>query len=259
MLKKAIEQWPSQPGKALLRASEISLIDQAKWISPVLDFGCGDGLVTRLTGKKVQVGLDVSFKMCELGVRSRTYLGVVNGDGIYLPFPGNYFNFVFSNSVLEHVSNLKDILTEIYRVTRENGSFVFTVPSPRKPDFLFYSDNKLYKDARVGNKYKDYFSEFWQHRNYLTGKEWRRLLVQIGFKRIRICYYENRKTSRLIDMLRSVEISFKKWENFSRERDYVKQAWQLITFKYLYPYFKLKASLANGGGIYITARKESRK
>ena len=61
----------------------------------------------------------------KLGLYSALHLA--QGDAI--PEPDASFDFVFSNSVLEHIPNLHAVLDEIARVVRPGGRVVATVPT----------------------------------------------------------------------------------------------------------------------------------
>lgn len=43
------------------------------------------------------------------------------------------FDYVILNHVLEHVQNEKDALEEIWRVLKENGKFIFSMPIKTYP------------------------------------------------------------------------------------------------------------------------------
>jgi SAM-dependent methyltransferase len=50
-------------------------------------------------------------------------------DGVTLPFPDSSFDIVFSSSVLEHVSDLPRLHSEIRRVLRDDGYAVHVLPT----------------------------------------------------------------------------------------------------------------------------------
>ena len=49
-------------------------------------------------------------------------------DGKTLPFDDQYFDCVVCFEVLEHVFNLDELLSEIYRVLKPNGMFLISIP-----------------------------------------------------------------------------------------------------------------------------------
>jgi SAM-dependent methyltransferase len=103
-------------------------------IESVLDYGCGAGRSTRflkLLGLDA-VGVDVSEEMLEQA-RSK------DGSGEYhhipsgrLPFEDSTFDLVFSSFVFLEVSRIEeieDILTEMKRVLRKDGTIIFITAS----------------------------------------------------------------------------------------------------------------------------------
>ncbi len=67
-----------------------------------------------------------------------------------LPYGNNFFDAVVSFDVFEHIKNDKKAASEIYRVLKNNGVLVFTVPAFQ---FLFSSHDKaLNHQRRYNNK-----------------------------------------------------------------------------------------------------------
>lgn len=99
--------------------------------SVVLDLGAGAGLRFRHDLKsKVGpdgevVGADFDPRVCENPLLHRAVVLVGTG----LPFADAEFDVVFSRYVLEHVSNPSKFLSEVYRVLKPGGSFVFLTPN----------------------------------------------------------------------------------------------------------------------------------
>jgi ubiquinone/menaquinone biosynthesis C-methylase UbiE len=83
--------------------------------SLILDFGCGDGqMVRQYRSAGLQaVGVDVTL------AEETELLRLIPGDASYrIPFADDTFDFLFSNSVLEHVEDLDSALAEIHRVLK---------------------------------------------------------------------------------------------------------------------------------------------
>jgi len=242
LLWQALLTWPEKPGKALLRSAEAQILGNLKWKSPVLDFGCGDGEVTALLQEHIDVGLDLNFNETAKALSTAIYGSVINGNGCYLPFPSSYFGTIISNSVLEHVDNLELVLSEIFRTLQSGSYFLFTTPSPHKEDNLFFSQID-------GDAYKEYFNNYWEHKNCLPEKSWEDLLEKVGFTSIEISYYENWETSQLIDLLYSVRLKYVEREGYSLPGDKVKEVWIRLIYNLLYPYFSKEADSDSGGFI----------
>lgn len=99
-----------------------------------LDLGCGDGLLTMIvleeTGPREIVGVDPdpaeTAQARELGI----YAAVHTCGGSDVPEPDASFDWVLSNSVLEHIGTIEPVLAEVARLLRPGGEFIFTVPGP---------------------------------------------------------------------------------------------------------------------------------
>lgn len=105
----------------------------------LLDIGCGTGanlpMLRQNVGKNGQVfGLDYSplalqFAAEQLNVESAPNLHLFQGDALHLPARDETFDAVTMLDVLEHLSDDKLALSEIYRVLRPNGVLVLSVPA----------------------------------------------------------------------------------------------------------------------------------
>ena len=117
--------------RAILRAVESCLVQQVELPEPVLELGCGDGHFASVTYSDVlDVGLDPSIKPMREAQGRNAYKLLVQADGAISPFAAGTFSSALSNSVLEHIPQLDDVLHELSRVLRPGAPFVFTVPNP---------------------------------------------------------------------------------------------------------------------------------
>lgn len=66
-----------------------------------------------------------------------------------LPYDNNFFDVVVSFDVFEHINDDKKAVGEVYRVLKENGVLIFTVPAFQ---FLFSSHDKALHHQRRYNK-----------------------------------------------------------------------------------------------------------
>jgi 2-polyprenyl-6-hydroxyphenyl methylase/3-demethylubiquinone-9 3-methyltransferase len=90
--------------------------------SPLLDIGCGGGLLApRLRGYR-HVGVDVSATA--LAIAAEHGVEPVQARAESLPFPEDSFDVVVAGEILEHVEDLGATVREALRVLRPGGLFV---------------------------------------------------------------------------------------------------------------------------------------
>ncbi len=96
----------------------------------LLDAGCGGGSITLGLAELVTpgevMGLDASDTEIQIANKATSDLGLKNvhfqqGDVYELPFPDSSFDAVFSNSLLEHLSDPEQALREFHRVLKPRG------------------------------------------------------------------------------------------------------------------------------------------
>ena len=100
----------------------------------VLDFGCGVGRLTKalLPYFSEVYGVDISAEMIRLAKEytpSCTFL--LNQRGDLSLFPDNFFDFVYSNIVLQHQQTrniAKSYIAEFLRIVKPGGVVVFQMP-----------------------------------------------------------------------------------------------------------------------------------
>jgi SAM-dependent methyltransferase len=106
----------------------------------VLDYGCFDGRFINIlsTSKSVQVfGVD----------KNQDIVKSVNKNNIVhiqkaLPFDDGHFNVVTMFEVMEHVHDQKYVLLEIYRVLKDGGLLIISVPQKHIFSFLDWGNWK---------------------------------------------------------------------------------------------------------------------
>lgn len=117
------------PSLGLWRAAEIAALREQTYEPPILDLGCGNGLVSSMVLPKVDIGIDPDPKP----------LIQAQGRGIYeqllaLPveqsqLPTESISTVVSNSVLEHIPQLDSVLETVARMLKPGGKLIFTAPT----------------------------------------------------------------------------------------------------------------------------------
>jgi SAM-dependent methyltransferase len=170
--------------RGLLRAVESTFYQGLSLPSPVYDLGCGDGVFASLTfDRKLDVGLDPWHGPIHEAARHGAYKALVEASAARSPFPAGYFSSAISNSVLEHIPEIDDVLRETARLLKPGAPFVFCVPSQ---NFLPSLSIARFFD-RVGLKplaraYRAFFNRISRHYHCDDPETWSLRLEAAGFK-----------------------------------------------------------------------------
>lgn len=103
----------------------------------ILDYGCGSGRHTYEyvdNGYENVFGFDIKDYVDLRAPENRERFRFVDPDRPFtLPFPDNYFDFIVSTSVFEHVTNQEQSIQEIARVLKPGGVTLHVFPSKWRP------------------------------------------------------------------------------------------------------------------------------
>jgi SAM-dependent methyltransferase len=182
LLLSLLSENPFQPATSWWRAIELAAVVRHGLPGATgLDLGCGDGklmsIVLGASGTSPSlVGVDIDALETRDAVASGVYQRVHTAPGERIPEPDASFDFVFSNSVLEHIDDLEPVIAEVQRLLRPNGAFVFTVPSAGFHDCLAgpllpWSDRQRYLET---------IDRRCAHRRYWSEAQWRECLARHG-------------------------------------------------------------------------------
>ena len=95
----------------------------------ILDVGCGSGGNINLLAEFGRVtGLDVSPEALRFA-KNYDFTNLVQADAKAIPFPDRYFSLVTSLDVFEHIEDDKKALQESFRVLKNGGFILLTVPA----------------------------------------------------------------------------------------------------------------------------------
>jgi SAM-dependent methyltransferase len=170
--------------RALLRAVEAAFYQDIKLPAPTLDLGCGEGHFASLVfDQKIDVGLDPWHTPIHEARMYQAYRLLTEADGGKMPYPNGYFASAFSNSVLEHIPHVEQVLQETARVLKPGALFVFCVPNHRFNESLSVAIilDKLRLPA-LAKLYRDFFSYIARHRHLDSPEIWKSRLALAGFE-----------------------------------------------------------------------------
>jgi len=204
-LTESLTTYWFAPPVALWRAIELRVAAAEQYARPLLDLGCGDGLIAQVlfgTDACVDVGLDPWADQLHQAARCGAYRHVDLADGHRLPYVGGTFATVFSNSVLEHIPEVEPVVREVGRVLRPGGRFIFTVPSDA---FRHLLDGYI-RPMEAGNMeeaewYAAAVDVWLEHHHYHTPEEWGGLLAAAGMEMVKARYYIPEGVERLWDRM----------------------------------------------------------
>jgi SAM-dependent methyltransferase len=96
---------------------------------PILDFGCGTGLVGDFLGERGYqvVGADIAPKLLSHGKKVRPSMNLVQFDGENLPFKDACFSAIVVYVVFNYIEDdqeLVKLLSELHRVLKPNGKLI---------------------------------------------------------------------------------------------------------------------------------------
>ena len=194
-----------QPATALWRAVEIAeVLREGLPAGTGLDVGCGDGALTgmilrHLDSKPDLIGLDNDPGEVAVADRRGVYSQTICSGGEAIPLDDSSVDFVFSNSVLEHIPKLEETISECSRILRPGGVFIATVPAPAFRDLLSGGSSS----AEARKRYLDKMDARLAHHNYLDEAAWQTLLARQGLDLTYARGYFNAPQVR-------------RWERFSR-------------------------------------------
>ncbi|HEY1545843.1 MAG TPA: class I SAM-dependent methyltransferase [Xanthobacteraceae bacterium] len=198
LLNAFVGAYPAQPATAFWRAIEIGVLARCGLPEGLgLDLGCGDGILTdillRETGPRTLIGVDIDPLETEAAARFPFYRRVHACPGDCIPEPDASFDFVLSNSVLEHIPDLEATIAEVSRLLRTDGRFVFTVPGPGFHENLGGSVLPFVNRAA----YLGVIDRRLAHRHYLSPEQWQAMCARNGLV-LDACrgYLDGRETRR---------------------------------------------------------------
>lgn len=254
-LRRYLEQRPLF--LSLIRAKEAELFSRCMPLEyPMLDVGCGDGFFASVLfgqtkkshGRRIDVGLDVPDSRLSQANGMNIYTSLVSYDGHTMPFASCRFGTVISNCVLEHIPNIEEVVSEVYRVLKPDGTFVVSVMAHPWEEHLVGS-------LILGNSYKRWMRKKQVHFNLFTHKQWSELFTTAGFTVEKQIGYLDPTACRAIDIAHYLStpslISYVLWKKWV--------LWPKLAYVYPIPYLsRIIASdvpVAESGALFYVLRK----
>ena len=142
---------------------ECLILKNKDFVQPVLDIGCGEGLFASiLFSKKIDVGIDPNSRELMRAEELGGYSRLVNCYGDNIDYADGSFNTIFSNSVLEHIDDLKPVLKEACRLLSKEGVFYPTVPSDKFERFsVICTFLEFFGLNSYSRKFRSFYNSFW--------------------------------------------------------------------------------------------------
>lgn len=188
---------------ALERSIECELLSQLEFKAPVLDIGCGEGLFAHiLFNEKIDVGIDPDKKELEQCNKYEGYKELIQCFGNNIPKESGSFNTVFSNSVLEHIPEIDEVLKEAHRLLTDSGKMYITIPTNLFDNYsLIFQTLSFFKLRTLAEKYRIFFNKFWRHYHYYDVKNWKAKFEKNGFVVLNHREYNSKSMCLLNDFL----------------------------------------------------------
>ncbi|MBN2044854.1 MAG: NUDIX domain-containing protein [Anaerolineales bacterium] len=188
--------------RALLRSVEASYYQDLDFPEPVLDLGSGDGhFADAAFDFTINVGLDPWWGPLAASKKyPHAYGGRVQADGAEMPFPDGYFASALSNSVLEHIPHLDEVLAETARVLKTGAPFVFCCPNPGHFSELSISGG-LQKLGlkKLADWYQEWFRRISRTEHADRPEVWETRLEKSGFTLDRWWHYFPPESMRVLE------------------------------------------------------------
>ena len=236
--------------RSLVRSVEASFYPRFDLPAPTLDLGCGDGhFATVAFNRLLDVGLDSDGKSLRQARRRGGYRTLVRSVGGRMPFPDEYFGSAMSNSVLEHIPQVEEVLQETHRVLKPGAPFAFCVPNQ---NFLGSLSVGRFLDkihlTKLSDIYRSFFNRISRHRHSDPPETWQARLQIAGFSLERWWSYYNPRSLQVFEWGHYFGLPCLVWYLLTGKWILVPTRWNLaLTYHLLWKYFD---STEHQDGVY---------
>lgn len=146
-------------GLIYLRRRQVIFSKNRCFFGNVLDAGCGKGLYASeimKRGATNYTGIDLNSELLLESKKLRGHnINLSIGNLEELPFKSNAIDFILCSEVIEHLNNPTRAFDEMFRVMKEGGTLLLSVPTQPLPKSLFL----LFKKKFGGLSVKYFMSE----------------------------------------------------------------------------------------------------
>lgn len=189
--------------RALLRAVEARFYqDLLPLAEPVLDVGCGDGHFASVAFPHLlTAGIDLGSAVLGEAKDRGAYRVLARALGDGLPYADRTFATVISNSVLEHIPKVDDVLAEIARVLQPGGRFIFCVPGDHFTELLLFT--QLFRRLRLESlalAYERIFDRISRHHHCDGPEVWQERLEATGLQLDDSFHYFSARATHALDL-----------------------------------------------------------
>jgi SAM-dependent methyltransferase len=165
-----------------------------------------------------------------------------------------------SNSVLEHIPMIDDVLVEVARVLQPGAPFVFCVPNHHFLTNLSVSSffDRIGKRA-IGDAYRRFFNRISRHHHCDSPEVWQERLERTGFKMDRCWHYFSPQALHVLEWGHYFGLPSLVTQKLFKRWILIPTQWNLaMTRALVEPYYNEEREQPQGSySFYITHRKSS--
>jgi len=129
--QKALEAGKEQRGNLSTNLEFLTRTDLLKPTDKILEVGCGIGSIVAELSKRGYdiIGTDISHRAIEYGLKKYGDIRLEVQAAETLPYEDESFDVVLSFDVLEHIAEVDRHISEVRRVLRTGGYYLFQTPN----------------------------------------------------------------------------------------------------------------------------------
>lgn len=144
------------------------------------DIGCGfNATFLRDISRNIKCGYGFDKKIENTEFKNIIIRNLEISDKI--PLDDESVNCVTLLAVVEHLDDPQKILTEAYRILKQNGILLLTTPSPKSKPLLEFLSYRLHIVSPV---------EIHDHKHYYSNEELQELMEKTGFQHMLVSNFE---------------------------------------------------------------------